>query len=136
MGEKTLVEGLITESITLVKHLDKSGKNPEFAAWYYYEDAVEWRLLLSGSYFDQYLPNQEAIAYQKISESISASDLHSLSISLVKIIETKGSLPQALSFLVGTPEKGIIQANFTDTTLNGIFIKDMIVLRSAIKKRA
>lgn len=134
MGEKTLVEGLVADSITLVKNLDESGNSPEFAVWYYYEDADEWRLLLSGRFFDQYLPKQEAIAYQKISESISASDLPSLSISLVKIVDTKSPLPQALSFLVGTPDKGIIQANFTDTTLNGIFIKEMIVLRSAIKR--
>ena len=133
MVEKALVEGLITDSIELVKNLDQSNCNPTLVVWYFYEDADEWRLLIAGPHFDQYLPKQEALAYQKISEAISSSDLQSLSISLVKVIRSDDALPKSLSFLIGTPPDGIVQASFTDTTLNGIFIKEMLVLRSAKK---
>lgn len=133
MGEKSLVEGLITDSIQLIKNLDQSESNPSLVVWYFYDDADEWRLLIAGPTFDQLLPKQEALAYQKISEAISSSDLQSLSISLVKVIRSSDALPKALSFLVGTPSDGIIQASFTDTTLNGIFIKEMVLLRSAVK---
>ena len=134
MGEKTLVEGLVTDSIRLIKNLDQSNINPALAVWHFFEDANEWRLLIAGQKFDQLLPKQEALAYQKISEAISSSDLQSLSISLVKLVRSDDPLPEALSSLVGTPPDGIIQANFIDTTLNGIFIKEIVILRSAIKK--
>jgi len=101
--------------------------------WYFYEDADEWRLLIAGPELDKLLPKNEALAYQKISEAISSSDLQSLSISLIKIVETKSALPKSIGFLVGTPADGIIQAIFTDTTINGIFIKEMVILRSAAK---
>jgi len=133
MGEKTLVEGLITDSVELVKTLDRLNSNPSFVVWYYYEDADEWRLLIAGPTYDQYLPKQETLAYQKISEAISSCDLQSVSISLIKLVRSDDPLPNALSFLVGTPADGLVQANFSDTTLNGIFIKEMVVLRSAIK---
>ena len=133
MGEKALVEGLVTDAIELTKTLDHSGANPALVAWYFYEDADEWRLLIAGPVFDKYLPKNEALAYQKISEAIASSDVQSLSISLVKIVQSNSALPKAIGFLIGTPPDGIVQANFSDTTLNGIFIKDMVILRSATK---
>lgn len=131
MGEKALVEGLINDSINLVRYLDNSNAAPTFVAWYFYEDADEWRLLIAGPEFDHLLPKKEALAYQKISEAISSADLQSLSISFVKLVESGNPLPRALKFLIGTSPDGIVQAHFTDTTLNDIFIKEMIVLRSA-----
>lgn len=131
MGEKALVEGLLNDSVELVRKMDVSNAAPTLAVWYFYEDADEWRLLIAGPIFDQLLPNKEAIAYQKISEAISSTGLQSLSISLVKLIKSADPLPQALRFLVQTSPNGIVQAHFSDTTLNGIFIKEIIVLRSA-----
>ncbi len=133
MGEKALVEGLVTDAIELIKSLDQSGANPVLAAWYFYEDADEWRLLIAGPEFDKFLPKNEALAYKVISEAIASSDVQSLSISLVKIVESNSALPKAIGFLIGTTPDGIVQANFSDTTLNGIFIKDMVILRSAAK---
>lgn len=135
MGEKPLVESLITDSIELIKGLDKLGSNPDLAAWYFYEDAGDWRLIFAGSYFDQYLPKQEALAYQKVLEAISNKELQSLSISLIKLVRTDDALPKAMSFLIGTPPDGFVQASFVDTTLNGIFIKEMLILRSAVKRK-
>lgn len=133
MGEKALVEGLVTDTIELTKKLDQDGVNPTFVVWYFYEDADEWRLLIGGPELDKFLPKSEALAYQKISEAISAIDLPSLSISLIKVVETSGPLPQAVGFLVGTPSNGLVQASFSDTTINGIFVKEMLIVRSAAK---
>lgn len=134
MGEKPLVEGLIADAIELIKELDERGLSPRLAAWYFYEDAGDWRLIIASKEFDQYLQKQEALPYQKISEAISKRDLQSLSISLVKIVKTDDALPKAIGFLIETPDKGFVQASFTDTTLNGIFIKEMLIIRSAIKR--
>ena len=48
MGEKALVDGLVTDTIELTKKLDQDGVNPTFVVWYFYEDADEWRLLIGG----------------------------------------------------------------------------------------
>lgn len=131
MGEKALVEGLVEDAAKLIRSLDATEYKPTLAAWYYYDDAAEWRLLIAGPKFDEFLPKQEALAYQKISESISAENMDNLSISLVKLVATKAPLPSTLKLLIGTGADGITQAHFTDTTVNGIFIKEMMILRSA-----
>ncbi|MFT6341007.1 MAG: hypothetical protein ACJAUN_001648 [Alcanivorax sp.] len=133
MGEKPLVEGLVEDSISLVRSLDSAGESPGLVAWYYYEDAGDWRLILAGKCFDKFLPKQEALAYQRVSEAISKCSLQSLSISLVKLVRSDDPLPSSMSFLIGTPPEGFMQASFTDTTINGIFIKEMLIMRSALR---
>lgn len=132
MGEKALVESQIADAIALIKKLDADGFSPSAAIWYYYDDAEEWRLLIAGPAFDALLPKQESLAYRKVAEAMAAISLSSLTISNVKIIPSHSALPQALKPLIGTDATGIVRAHFSDTTLNGIFIKEMIVLRSAV----
>ena len=62
MGEEASVESQITESIALINALDASGAAPVFAAWYFFDDANEWRLIIAGPAFDALLPRQEAVA--------------------------------------------------------------------------
>ena len=130
MGEKALVENQIADAIKLIQKLDADGRAPTLAAWYYYDDADEWRLLIAGSTFDALLPKQEAVAYKYLVETMASLSLSSLTISDLKLVGTKSSLPQALRFLIRTGPDGIVRAHFTNTTLNGIFIKEMIILRS------
>jgi hypothetical protein len=132
MGEKALVESQIADAISLIKGLDADGLSPNFAVWYYYDDADEWRLLIASPAFDALLPKQESLAYRKVAEAMTALSLSSLAISQVKVVASSSSLPQALKRLIGTDPSGLIRAHFSDTTLNGIFIKEMIVLRSAV----
>lgn len=131
MAETALVEGLIEDSIKLVNKLDEGDFKPSKVIWYYYEDVDAWRLIISGSEFHKLLPKQEPHAYKIIAEAINAKELPSLSVSEVKLMKGDDPLLGTLGFLVGTGPDNIIRANFSDTTLNGIFIKDMIILRSA-----
>jgi hypothetical protein len=130
MGEKALVENQIADAIKLIQKLDADARAPSLAAWYYYDDADEWRLLIAGSTFDALLPKQEAVAYKYLVETMASLSLSSLTISDLKLVGTKSSLPQALCVLIRTGPDGIVRARFTNTTLNGIFIKEMIILRS------
>ncbi len=131
MGEKTLVESQIEDSIELIKHLDSSGYQPRLGVWYYYDDVDEWRLILVGEAFDKHLPKQEPLAYKAIAEAISEKDLSSLTISEVKLMKSDEPLTHIMKVLIGTGPTGIARAHFTNTTINGVFIKEMIVLRSA-----
>ena len=131
MGEETLVESQITDAIALINKLDSAGTPPTLAVWYFYDDAAEWRLIIAGPSFDGLLPKQEPVAYRKIVEAMAATSLSSLAISDLKLVRTDSPLPKALRRLVGTGPSGIARSHFIDTSLNGIFIKEMIILRSA-----
>ena len=131
MGEKALVENLITDAIGLVQKLDELGTPPTFAAWYYYDDADEWRLLLAAPNLDELLPRQEVVAYQNVIKALSSSSPVALGIADLKLVATSYPLLQALKFLIGTGPNGIAQVRFRDCTINGVFIKEVVILRSA-----
>jgi hypothetical protein len=131
MGEKALVDGLVDEAIALVKKLDETGTPLAFAGWYYYVDADEWRLLLASTALDALLPKQEAVAYRKVIEALSAISPAALSVSDLKIIPTSYPLLQALKLVVGTEPQGIARFHLSDNTINGVFIKEVVILRSA-----
>jgi hypothetical protein len=131
MGEKTLVESQIADSNELIKYLDSSGYQPSFAVWYYYGDADEWRFLIAGEKLDGYLPKQEPLAYRVIAEAINEKNLSSINLSEIKIVRSDEPITQTVKFLVRTEPTGIVRAYFTDTTINGIFVKEMVILRSA-----
>ena len=131
MGEEALVESQIADTISLVKILEDQGDKPSTIIWYYFPDSDEWRLLLAGPTFDALLPNQEARAYQKIAEALSKAEVISLTIGEVKLIKTDYPLLNATRFLIGTPPNALVRAHFKDNRVNGIFIKEMLVLRSS-----
>ena len=131
MGEETLVESLITDSIQLVGGLDKQGDNPTNALWYFYSEVEEWRLLVAGPAFDTLLPKHEAQAYQKVARAISLAGLDSLTIAAVKLVRTDDVLLSATKFVLKTPPTGVVRAHFRNNTFNGVFVKEMLVLRAA-----
>lgn len=131
MGETVLVEAKVSDAIQLIQKLDAGGDPPTVVVWYFYDDADEWRLLIAGPTFDALLPKQEPVAYKKLVEALASLSLPSLGISDLKVVETKSPLAQSLSRLVRTGPTGIVRAHFTNTSVNRIFIKEMVLLRSA-----
>jgi hypothetical protein len=131
MGEKALVETQIDDSIRLIQQLDTDGNSPSLALWYFYDDIDEWRLLIAGPTYDVLLPRQEHVAYGRLVEAMAIISPSYLSISDLKLLVTTSPLAMALHSLVGTNPTGISRAYFSNTTLNGIFIKDMVILRCA-----
>jgi hypothetical protein len=131
MAETALVDGLVEESIELVKELDEGKYKPSKVIWYYYDDVDSWRLIIVNNEMDKLLPKQEPLAYKVIAEAINKVDLSSLSISEVKLMRSDDPLISTLGFLMKTGPDNFVKGNFSNTTLNGIFIKDMVILRSA-----
>ena len=131
MGQGTLVTGQINDAQTLVKKLDSAGTPPKVAMWYFYDDAQEWRLILAIPEFDSLLPQKEAVAYQRVAKALTSLSLTSLALSDLKLVRTEFPLVRAIQMLLRTSPYAVGVAHFTDTTLNGIFMKEMIVLRSA-----
>jgi len=132
MGEKTLVvDSRLTDAIQLIKKLDSMQANPTLAVWYFYDDAGEWRLLVAGPFFDALLQKQEPVAYRKIVDAMAEIPLSSLTVSDIKLVPSESALANAIRRLVKTSGDATVNAHFSDTTLNGIFIKEMVVLRSS-----
>jgi hypothetical protein len=131
MGEETLVESQISDSISLIKSLEDQGDKPSIVVWYYFPDAEEWRLLLAGPSFDALLPKEESRAYQRVAEALNRAGVKSLTIGEIKLVKTDYPLLKAMRFLSGTPPDAIVRAYFKDNSINGIFIKEMLVLRSS-----
>lgn len=133
MAQKPLVNGSFEASVQLLRDLDKSEFKPEMAAWFYYDDVEDWRLLLSGKKINDFLPGKEALAYKVVAESLGRTKA-GLAISDVKFIKSDAPLILALSCLIGTGPDDISKISMSNNTINGIFIKDMVVLRSAVKR--
>jgi hypothetical protein len=133
MGEKALVEGQISDSMALVRKLDVTEASPTFAAWYFYHDAEDWRLLIAGPAFDALLPAKESQAYQILAEAMNELEVSSMSIADVKLLPSEAPLIQAISVMISTPRDALMRAHFIDNYINGIFLKEMFVLRSATR---
>lgn len=133
MAQKPLVDGSFEASVQLLRELDKGELKPELAAWFYYDDVEDWRLLLCGKKINEYLPGKEALAYKVIAESLGKTN-EALTVSDVKFVKTDAPLIVALSFLIGTGPDDASKISMSNNTINGIFIKDMVVLRSAVKR--
>jgi hypothetical protein len=131
MADETLVESLIADSVKLVEALDLQGDKPSNVLWYFFSDAEQWRLIVAGPTFDPLLPKDEAQAYKKVATSIVAKDIDSLTIADVKLVRTNDPLLVATKPVLKTPPDRVVRAHFRDNTFNGIFVKEMLVLRAA-----
>jgi hypothetical protein len=131
MAEEALVDSDIADTVTLVKALDSRGDSPSQVVWHYYPDAAEWRLLIAGPTFDQLLPTSEQVAYQRVAEVLANEQVASLSIAKIMLVRTDYPLLMATRTLIGTGATGISRIHFRDNAVNGIFIKEMIVIRSS-----
>lgn len=131
MVEKALVESQIVDSQRLIKSLDETPLKPALAAWYYYDDIDDWRLILCGKEIDAFLPGKEALAYKTVGEQLNMLN-SGLSVSDIKFLVTKAPLISALGFIIGTGPKDISGIHLSNTTFNGVFIKDAVILRSAL----
>jgi hypothetical protein len=135
MAEKTLVESKVRESNKLIKALDEGHDSPQLAAWYYYEDIDDWRLILSGSAYDQLLPAKESLLYKKLAEYLVKNGISSIEISDIKFLKTDAPLLVAMSFIIGTDAFSLNSIRMSNNTFNGVFIRDVVLIRSAIQRK-
>lgn len=130
MAESALVESHISDAVALMKFLDARGEPLTSAFWHYYPEADQWRLLIAGPAFDKLLPKDEARAYGLVAEALAESHAASLTIGEVKPVRTDHTLVETVRKAIGTPPDAIARAHFRDTRVNGVFVKEMVVLRS------
>ena len=130
MDNKALVEYKIHSAIRLGEELEKSGRNLNFLVWYYYSDVEEWQLLMSATWIDDLLPKRESVAYGKLADLLNNQQIDGIEISELKVINSDSDLVKAIKMIIKTGNIGFTQAHFSNNTINGIFMKDFIVMRS------
>lgn len=133
MAEKALVDSQLADSQDLLRSLDETVLKPALAAWYYYDDIDDWRFILCGKEIDLFLPGKEALAYKTVGEQLTKLN-SGLSVSDIKFLVTKAPLISALGFIIGTGPEDISNIHLSNTTLNGIFLKEAVILRSALRR--
>jgi hypothetical protein len=131
MGEKAMVESHISDAIDLIRQLDSEGTGPSFAMWLFHDDTATWELLLAGPFFDALLPHQEIRAYRKIVDAMAMISPSSLTLSAIRLIQTRSAIPQAVASLVTTPPDGFRRMHYSNIVLSGIFMKEIFVIRCA-----
>ena len=128
MAKQSLVESLISDSVKLVDELDKQGHYPSNALRYFFSVAEEWRLLIAGHSFNQFLPKDEGQVV--ITKAIGSANLDSLTVADVKVVRTDDTTLIATKMLVKTSPVDVRPIHFHDLTFNGIFIREICVLRA------
>lgn len=126
-----LVDDQIHDAGTLVKQLDADGLSPTLAVWHYSYDTYGWRLLIASPSIDTLLSASGLAAYKRVVDALKSAGPLSLGVADIKLVRTDVDLARAIGSLIETEPDGTASARFSNTTLDGIFIPEMVVLRSA-----
>jgi hypothetical protein len=131
MAEETLVESLVVDSGAFVRALDAQGDGPTNVLWYYDTEGGGWRLLVAGPTFDQLLPEDLALAYKRVALAIGHAEVDSLTILYVEIVKTDAPVLKATKSVLKTPKNAVVRAHYRNNSFDGMFVKEMLVLRAA-----
>lgn len=131
MAEEALVESLVADSLEVVRQLDARHDGPTNVVWYLDADAEQWFLLLAGPSLDQHLPRDATRAYRRIAEAVLSAQVNTLTVADVKLIRTDDPLLNATKSVIKTAPTATTRAHYRNNMFNGIFVKEMMVLRAA-----
>lgn len=96
--------------------------------WQYFPDAEAWRFVLAVPSFDEFLPKQETVVYRKIADALAEEPpILSPSIADVKLLRTDSPFVSVVGKLINST---MSDARIEKMTFNGIFIDEIVVIRS------
>lgn len=130
MGEESLVSEQESETFKFLDILDAGKYKPSMVIWHFFVDENRWRLLLAGPSFDKLLPKEQFQGYMKISEALAKANVQSLSVSDIELTRTDYPIFNVARTLINTGPDGRLRAHFKDNWISGIYVKDMVVIRS------
>jgi hypothetical protein len=133
MAENTMVKEQLTDEMIeagalLIQKLDDLGLQIPVAMWFFMADINEWRLLFASPQLSVDGPRE---VYKKIEEARKALGAQSghLPLSEIGLIDTNHQLVQLLRLVRTGP--GISRIRFSKNVINGQFIDDALIYRSA-----
>jgi hypothetical protein len=134
MAENTVVKEQLTDEMIeagaqLTQKLDELGLPIPVAMWFFLPDINEWRLMFASPQLSAEGPRA---VYEKIEEARKALGTlaERLPLSAIGLLDTNHQLVQLLRITLRTPP-GVSRVRFSKNTINGHFIDDALIYRSA-----
>jgi hypothetical protein len=134
MAENTLVKEQLTDEMIeagaqLTQKLDEIGLPISVAMWFFLPDINEWRLLFASPQLSVEGPRE---VYKKIEDARKAlgAKAERLPFSAIGLMDTNHQLVQLLRIALRTGP-GISRVRFSKNVINGHFIDDALIYRSA-----
>jgi hypothetical protein len=127
MAETALVNDDVEAGLELVRLLDEKRFPVTAAAWIYFPDAEEWRLVIRTPQAAKNLQQ----AYLDVARAMDAKgNLRTrLDLSRVKLVPPTDRMLEALGGVIKAPGLGSIR--FRRNVINGIYIDDALIYRLA-----
>jgi hypothetical protein len=127
MAQALLVKEDIDAGRDLVRLLDEAGFPVTAAAWLYFPDVEEWRLVIGSPRASQKLQD----AYMDIAVAMDAKgDLRKrIDLARVKLVPPSDLVLQAMGRAIRAP--GLHEIHFQQSVINGIYIDDALIYRLA-----
>lgn len=134
MAQDTVVKEQLTDEMIeagaqLTQKLDELGLSIPVAMWLFMPDINEWRLVFASPQLSTEGPKE---VYKKIEEARTALGikLERLPLSAIGLMDTNHQLVQLLRTALRTGP-GVSRIRFSKNVVNGHFIEDALIYRSA-----
>jgi hypothetical protein len=134
MAEDTVVKEQLTDEMIeagaqLTQKLDDQGLPIAVAMWFFMSDINEWRLLFASPKLSATGPRE---VYKQIEEARKAlgAQAERVPLSVIGLMDTNHQLVQLLQSLLHVGP-GVSRVRFSKNVLNGHFIDDALIYRSA-----
>jgi hypothetical protein len=127
MAEVTLVDSDVRAGTEFVKLLDNAKFPFTGAAWLFYPDVSEWRLVVRTPKAEKDLQG----ALREVAAAMDkAGDLRQrLDLSRIKLVPPSDSMMNAIGMMIRAD--GVNTIRFSKNVINGIFIDDALIYRLA-----
>lgn len=123
---------LVSSGHALIKAMDRDGLPPQLAMWVHNSDTDTWKLWI----VPPAAMTDKHEFYRRIAEIISKhrNDLGDISASDIEMVAA--THPGVLGIAQFLYAPGLVSAHFSGNMVNGFYVPDGIILRSAIERRA
>lgn len=135
MDQKTLVEEQFKEGKLFLSQLDKEDLKVKAAFWFYDEAYAAWKLMIASSSKHLDVKNNVINSYRTITNVMrSIPEISLISSSDVIVIPLDHPLIKNFAPLINTGPN-IVNLWFSNTLLNNIYVKGMLIYRMDVHTR-
>jgi hypothetical protein len=130
MVNETLTNEMITAGAELTNRMDNFGMEVRASLWVYISDGNGWHLMIATPQVNSQGPKK---VYRRIQSIIAkmANDGYKIGVSDVMVVGPDYYLVRLLRNAVGTGVRDVSGIRFSRNTINGVFIEDAYIYRSA-----
>ncbi|MBB1250775.1 hypothetical protein [Rhizobium sp. G21] len=117
---------LVKSGQSLVRRLDETSASPRFAMWVKFSDGNSWRLWMVPGHDMK----DKREFYRVVSSTINSyqDEMPGIDVGSVEFVSADKPLVKDMAKFIHAP--GIINANLSGNTVNGIYVPEGVLLRS------